>query len=64
MSCQARRSQPLADGEGKDHQEREQDLSVLDGLLERRREGPKRASWKLQEGGPRDGTPESTEGEG
>ena len=51
-SCQAGRPQPLADGEGKDHKEREQDLSLLDGLLEGGLKGPERASWKLQEGRP------------
>ncbi|GEM_PF-7009582 len=49
-SCQAGRPQPLADGEGKDHKEREQDLSLLDGLMERRREGPECPPGELQEG--------------
>jgi len=62
-SCQAGRPQPLADGEGKDHKEREQDLSLLDGLMERRREGPKCPPGELQEGGPRDRPAESTEDE-
>ena len=53
-SCQAGRPQPLAEREGKDHKEREQDLSLLDGLMERRREGPKCAPRELQEGRPRD----------
>ena len=44
-SCQAGRPQPLADGEGKDHKEREQDLFLLDGFMEGGLKGPECASW-------------------
>ena len=62
-SCQAGRSHPLADGEGEDYKEGRPDLSLLDGLLERRWEGPKCPPGELQEGGPRDRPAESTEDE-
>mgnify|MGYP007023465288 CR=1 FL=1 len=62
-SCPAGRHQSLADGEGEDHKEGRPDLSILDGLLERRWEGPKCPPGELQEGGPRDRPAESTEDE-
>ena len=46
------RPAPLADGEGKEHQERESIILLLDGILERRREGTACSHGELQEGRP------------
>ena len=63
-SCQAGRSHPLADGEEQDHEERRPDISLLDGLMERRREGKAHSSRELQESRPRDHTPEGPKAQG
>jgi len=54
----------MGDGEGQDHNEGHQDIRLLDGLLEKRREGPECPPGKLQEGGPQDCTPEGPKAEG
>ena len=53
----------MGDGEGQDHNEGHQDIRLLDGLLERRREGPECASRELQKDGCGDCQTEGPEDE-
>ena len=53
----------MGDGESQDHKEGQDDIQLLDGLMERRWEGPECPPGELQEGGSRYRPAEGSEDE-
>lgn len=54
IAAMAGRPAPLADGKEQEHKERDSIILLLDGLMERGREGAACPPGELQEGGSRD----------